>query len=389
MKWNLRHLRVFLATVRQASVSRAAELCHLSQPAASQALAGLEAALEQPLFHHRPKGLFPTPAGEMLAARVARALARLDAAAQPLAPGLALRVSTAQLQALIAVHGFGNFTLAARHLGLAQPTVHRAVTHLEREAGRALFDRSATGIRATRAGEALAGAARLAFAELDQAVMDLSELQGREAGQIVVGAMPLSRSFLLGRAIIAFRETRPNILLRIDEGPYADLLTGLRRGEIDFLIGALREPLPIGDVVQTPLFPDEMILAVGPQHPLLRRPGAPLEEMRAYPWIVARTGTPARRLLDRLFEGQPLPASLIETGSLVLMRQLMQNSNHIGFISKLQAAAEIELGLMVPLSGELPGTQRSIGITVRRDWFPTKSQQALLSEIRGAVRNEA
>ena len=386
MKWNLRHLRVFLAVVHHSSVSRAAEECHLSQPAATQAIAKLENGFSQPLFKHKAQGLYVTEAGAALAQRVKRALTRIDQAAAPISPRLIATATSSQLDALIAVRELENFTLAARHLGLAQPSVHRAVARLEAEARKPLFERTAMGIRATRAGRQLADAARLAFAELDQAVMDLADLAGREAGQSVVGAMPLSRSFMLSQAIIEFRKRRPSVLIRVDEGPYDDLLAGLRRGEIDFLIGALREPVPIGDIVQTELFADDLILVVGPRHPLSGQDRVTLSQTIRFPWILARKGTPSRRIFDQLFAGRPTPQSLIETGSMILMRQLLQQSDHIGFISRLQAAAEVDLGLMVPLRTELHETRRPIGLTTRLGWIPTKGQKMLIDEISIAVR---
>ncbi|PJE27459.1 DNA-binding transcriptional regulator, LysR family [Pseudooceanicola antarcticus] len=389
MKWNLRHLRVFLAVARLSSVSRAAEECNLSQPAVTQAMAKLERMLGQPLFRHQSQGLFATPAGELLAARVRRALDRIDEAAAPISPRLSQTATRAQLEALIALRELENFTLAARQLGLAQPTVHRAVSALESEARRPLFERSAMGLRSSRAARALADAARLAFAELDQAVMELAELEGREAGEIVIGALPLSRSSILARAIIAFRRTRPRISIRIAEGRYDDLLRGLRMGDIDFLLGALRDPLPIGDVVQQALFEDEVILVVGPDHPMLDREDLTLGELAALPWVVARRATPTRQIFDQLFEGRDRPESVVETGSLILMRQLLRESDHIGIVSGLQVASEIDLGLLVPLPFQPPDGQRLIGLTSRVGWIPTAAQQAMIGELEKAVRQRS
>ncbi|SMX51257.1 LysR family transcriptional regulator [Actibacterium lipolyticum] len=385
MKWNIRHLRVFLAVTRHSSVSRAADECHLSQPAVTQAIAKLERAFALPLFQHMTQGLFVTPAGETLALRVERALARIDTATAPIAPRLSSTATTSQLEALIAVRELENFSLAARHLGLAQPTVHRAVSQLESEAQKPLFKRSAYGLRATRACQALADAAQLAFAELDQAVMELAELAGREVGQIVVGALPLSRAYILSSAIIEFRKTRPNLLIRVDEGPYSELLSGLRRGEVDMLIGALRDPVPIDDVTQTELFTDDLILVAGPDHPLVGKPAITLEEMAAFPWVVARNGTPTRMLFDKLFDPAETQVSLVETGSMILMRQLLRQSNHLGCISRLQAAAEVDMGLMVPLDFDLTLTRRPIGLTTRVGWIPTRGQLALIDKISQAA----
>ncbi|MCX8998117.1 LysR family transcriptional regulator [Rhizobiaceae bacterium BDR2-2] len=384
---NLRHLRVFLAAVDTGSVTRAAELCFVSQPAVTQALSKLEAGAGLPLFTRTPQRLFANDAGTVLARRLRRAFAFLDPALAELSPRLRVTATTAQLNALIAVRETENFTLAARRLGLAQPTVHRAVTQLEHEAARPLFERTSYGMVATRAAQALGQAARLAFAELAQADADLAEITAREAGRIVVGAMPLSRSFALPQAIAAFRKLRPNLPIQILEGPYADLLSGLRRGEIDFLIGALRDPVPIGDVEQRALFSDTLVLVSGRRHPLADRETLTLEEIAAYPWIVGQKDTPIRRHFDALFAplGDRAPRSIVESGSLILMRELLDASDHLGCTSRLQAEAEIARGLMRALPVDLAHTSRPIGLTLRRDWLPTAAQQQFLDFIASAA----
>jgi DNA-binding transcriptional LysR family regulator len=383
---NLRHLRVFLSLVETGSVTRTAELCRLSQPAVTQAIGKLERAAERPLFTRTRRGIFPTPAGKALAARAGRAFARLDPALGDLTPRLRVTATVAQLQALIATHEAENFTLAARRLGLAQPTVHRAVTALEQEAGKPLFERTAYGMVATRPAQALAQAARLAFAEFDQAESDLADLAGREVGKIVIGAMPLSRAFLLPRTIARFRIRRPKLPIRALDGPYEDLMAGLRRGEVDFLIGALRHPLPIGDVVQERLFDDSLVLVARPDHPALAADSPTLAGLARYPFIVATDGTPTRLAFDRLFHAaRTEPASLIETGSMVLMRELLKLTDHIGCISRLQVEAELGYGTIRALPLALPETVREIGLTLRRGWVPTAAQRQFLDDLRAVL----
>lgn len=383
MKGNLRHLRVFLAVADTHSITRAADLCHVSQPAVTQAVNKLEREVGAPLFTRTPQGLFLTPAGESLARRVRRALGFLDPCLAELSPRLRVTATAAQLQALIATREAENFTLAARRMGIAQPTVHRAVTQLEQGTARPLFERTSYGMVATRQAQALAAAARLAFAELDQAVSDLADLAGREVGLIVVGAMPLSRSYLLPKAIARFRALRPHLPVHVVEGPYDDLLAGLRRGEIDFTIGALRDPAPIGDVEQQTLFEDSLVLVARRGHPLLRESRVDLERLAAFPWIVAREGAPARTQFDRLFT--PLgrgPSSLVVTGSMILMRELLAETDHLGCISRHQAEPEILRGLMSVLPFPMPGTERPIGLTLRAGWLPTRAQAEFLDILR-------
>lgn len=385
MKPNLRHLRVFLAVADHGSITRAAEIGLVSQPAVTQAVAKLERAAEARLFDRTPRGLFPTEAGAALAHRVRRAFALLDPALDAVAPRLRLTATASQLEALIALRETENSTLAARRLGIAQPTVHRAVTQIEHEAGRSLFERSPRGMLASRPARALARAARLAFAELDQAAADLAELGGREVGRIVVGAMPLSRSSVLPQAIARFRRVRPTLPILIHDGPYDELLTGLRRGEIDMLIGALRDPAPVADVEQRELFRDDLVLVAGRDHPLAAATAITTAELARYPWIVARSETPTRRHFDRLFEGGPAPASIVESGSVILMRELLGSSDHLGCASRLQALVEAGRGAMTILPFAMPGTARPIGLTLRADWLPTRAQRDFLDLLRPEI----
>src|SRR5260370_36002785 len=81
---NLRHLMLFDQVVRRGSVSAAARAAHLSQPAVTQAVARIEAALGARLLHRSYSGLELTGAGRAAAQRVERALGLL-----PEAPGAA------------------------------------------------------------------------------------------------------------------------------------------------------------------------------------------------------------------------------------------------------------------------------------------------------------
>ena len=382
---NLRHLRVFLAVAETGSVTRAAERCRVSQPAVTQAMARLAALAGAPLLARAAGGFVPTEAGRVLERRARRAFALLDAGLAEVAGRLVLTATRAPIDALIATAGAQGFTLAARDLGVAQPTVHRAVAHLEREAGRPLFQRTPTGAVPTRAGAALARAAQLALVELDQTDAELGELFGREVGRIVIGAMPLSRSYLLPKALTAFRKGRPGMPVRVLEGTYDAMLGDLRRGEIDFLIGALRAHAPVADVVQERLFDDDLVLLAGPGHPALGRALTPAA-LHLWPWLVPRAGTPTRQQFDAMFAAAGLapPRSLIETGSVLLMREVLRDGQHLACVSRAQAEGEIARGLVQVLDHAVPGGARPIGLTTRAGWQPTPAQAALLSAIRAA-----
>ena len=89
MNYTLKHLRYFTAAAEAGSVTGAAELCHVSQPSVSAAIAHLEDVFGVQLFiRHHAQGLALTPAGRRLNSSARDLLAHAAELAQD-AAGLA------------------------------------------------------------------------------------------------------------------------------------------------------------------------------------------------------------------------------------------------------------------------------------------------------------
>ena len=369
----------------------------MSQPAITQALAKLEQGLGTTLFERRSDGMDLTDQGRLFLARVERAIDLVQLGARDairLAPRNGMRgfanfdrlVTTSQMRALIAVSGAGNFTLAARAAEISQPTLHRSARDLERLSGLVLFTKTATGIELTASAKPLVQAVKLAFSELDQGSTEIKEMLGTDQGQILVGTLPLPRTFILPTAINALVADRPEVRINVVDGPYDDLLHALRSGDLDILVGALRRPLPIDDIVQEALFSDSLAVIGRAGHPLAGMGKVRRQQLASYPWAVPRKGTPTRKYFDQIFADLAMPGNIVESSSLVLIRGLLLNSDRLTLISAHQVRHEREMGLLAALPVALPEISRPIGITHRRDWRPTATQKAFLERLRDAGR---
>ncbi|MBV0912171.1 LysR family transcriptional regulator [Anianabacter salinae] len=386
-RFNLRHLHACLAVRDHRGVSAASGAIHLSQPAITQGIAKLEEQLGAALFDRTSSGMLLTEPGALFTARAERALDLLRGGLDEAARGRRLpdgAVSITQLHALVALGDHGTFTLAARALGIAQPSVHRAARDAEAVVGVPLWTRSPTGVTLTRAARQIARAARLCFAELDQARQEIAAWRGEEAARLTIGALPLARSTVLPLALSELAAQRPGMRLRVVDGPYDDLLAALTSGGIDVMVGALRDPAPPGDVVQEPLFQDRLGVFAGPGHPLADG-SASRDALLACPWIVPRPGTPTRAIFDRFMDGA-VPPNLIETSSMVLVRNLLQQGTHLTMLSINQMRLDADHGLVVRLPAPLDDPPRTIGLTLRRGWRPTGAQAEALGILRIAAR---
>jgi DNA-binding transcriptional LysR family regulator len=167
--------------------------------------------------------------------------------------------------------------------------------------------------------------------------------------------------------------------------PYDGMLHRLRHGIIDFLIGALRDPPPIGDIVQEKLFDDALAVIARPGHPLAGRAAVARADLLAFPWVVPVEETPTRAVFHHWFSTEELdrmPGGIIETSSLGLLRGVLAGSDRLSILSARQVRDELAHGMLCTLPVVVPFGQRPIGFTFRRDWRPTGSQARLLDHIR-------
>ncbi|WP_375202803.1 LysR family transcriptional regulator [Hyphococcus sp.] len=386
---NLWHLHVFREIIQRGSVTGAAAALGLTQPAASQALKGLNDHYSTALTARRKDRIAATKEGEILLARAAAALNLLaegvrEAAGPKANPAQMLRAMSARrLETLVSIVRHGGFSGAARAEGYAAPTVHRAAKDLEKALGVTLFESTSHGVRPTKQAHILALKAGLAFAELKQAAAEIAEATGHEAGGTVIGAMPLARAHLAPAAVAAFSAALPDHKVSIVEGAYEDLLIALRRGEADILVGALRENAALKDVVEEPLFNDPLSIVMRAGHPAANAQ-LDRETLSSFSWVAPRATSPLRRHFDALFEALNLPApeDVIECNSLGAARVLLMNSDRLMLLSDEQIRYEKAANMLISRPHPVREVSRSIGLTMRRNWRPTAAQAALLAEIK-------
>ena len=388
---NLRHLRAVAAIRRSGSISRAAGLVALSQPALTQGIAKLEGQIGLRLFDRGSTGMNATEAGSKLADRVDVAGAAMTTAFDAIRGssksgfrGTENLVTMSQVRALLALAAAGSFVAAAQDSGLTQPSLHRAVRDVERLGGVALVERRGRGVRLTPAGQRLARGFSLAVDEVQSALDELLALAGVDTGRIRIGAMPLARARLLPLSIARFHRERPTVRIEVVEGPHGELLERLRDGRLDFLIGALRQPPPGPDVEQERLFDDRLVIVAGSGHPLAGAGRIPIERMGGYPWVIARHGTPLRRLWRGLFEsrGLKVPDAPVVCGSVQTIRGLLAQSEFLTLLSPHQVRDEVASGALVAIGDPIEETRRPIGLTTRADWRPAPAQKQFVGLLR-------
>ncbi|WP_260921547.1 LysR substrate-binding domain-containing protein [Novosphingobium sp. 9] len=376
---NLRHLRAVGKIAELGTVNAAAMAVNLSQPAITQALGRLESQLGMPLFERRHDGMIPTQAGEAFAPRIHAALEHVQSP----------HVTMSRLRALLALAETGSYAGAGQATGLSLPSIHRAVNDLSLALRRPLVVRRGKVVITTEAGTQLAREFRLAKVELETGLSEIDALRGHETRRITIGAMPLSRARVLPRAVARFMRRRPKVKLTIVEGSRVELVEPLRSGTLDVMVGALRDPLIETDLAQHPLFDDMPAFFGRVGHPLAGSDAGP-EQLAAYPIVLPPQGAPLRDSCERFFAaaGVPLPAVPIESGSVMMMRQIMLESDIIALLSPDQVTVEVQAGWLCELGRPPKGFHRTIGMTTRGSLRPTEVQREFFEDLAAAAIEE-
>ncbi|WP_245845136.1 LysR family transcriptional regulator [Noviherbaspirillum humi] len=396
---SLRHLRAFIAVAELGSATRAAEHLYRAQSAVTRSIHELETGLNVELFERRATGMLCTAFGNALLYRARRAMQEFELGAQEVngksvetQGGVKTRVPSGllnerRLVAFIKLAESGHMPTVAKALGVSQPAVSSAINDLEESVGVALFKRTSKGMLPTDAGEQLTFRVKRALTELRHVDADLANLKGTVEGKVVIGALPLGRTFILPKAISNVLARHPRLRFSTIEGPFDTLAASLRAGDIDFIFGALRPADYARDLVGTPLLDESMAVIVRGGHPLAGKPGLTLAELANAQWVLSSIGTPARGLLNQAFASQELkpPSPAVETSDLALLRGLLLHSDMVTAISARQLEYEIGAGVLKALDVVLPNTSRVIGITQRAESHPSPGAVALMEEIRQVV----
>ena len=390
----LRKIWLAIMVAERGSFSDAAAAVGISQSAASRAIESLETEFQCALFERRGHSVKATRQGEILLSRVKRAREQLRRAASEFGEtraeavfGDMMRASDHEYRAFIAVYNQTTVSQAAFSLGIKQPSISRSLSRLELRLKQDLFERRSFELRATQIGHKLVVPFKLMFRELDQAREEIKLDLGNRQGQIVVGCLPPTRTRLVPGAILALISEYPDVKVRVIDGIFPALFAMLMHGEMDILVGTLRNPLPEGTNAEIMLY-DRVSIVVRPEHPLMRQDVVTLDDCLRYEWILPNPPAPLRQFFDKVVQsqGSNFPVRYAEVDSVMVGRSLLCNSDRIAILSYFQVEQEVRWGRLSTVPVLLPDAGRKIGILTKAGYQPTPFVAAFIEDLRTVAK---
>lgn len=281
---------------------------------------------------------------------------------------------------------YKNFTSAADALHGSQPNISRTLKLLEHELGCQLFLRSNRGISLTPEGERLYAHVKVAVEQLEAAEEELKMLTGLHKGMVCVGASETALHLLLLPVLKKFRETYPQIRIRIQNHLTAQAIESVKQGYVDFAVVA--SPAEIPDSLKTTFLTDfQDILLGGNAFLNLTEHPVSLRDISDYPLVCLGENTMSYRFYDRFYRENGLclrPEFEAATTDQIL--PMVKNNLGLGFFPEAMAKEALEAGEVCRLPLKEPIPSREIFLVENKERPITVAAGALKDLLTGNRR---
>lgn len=292
------------------------------------------------------------------------------------------RIKLRHLHCFLEVARLKSVMAAADALNISQPAASKTIQELEALLGAPLFDRSRRNLFLTPFGEVFYRYAGTSLAALRQGIEAVGG--SHEATVVKVGALPTVSARILPGAVIAFGAQEQAARTRIITGPNGYLLSLLRTGDVDLVIGRMAEPEAMLGFSFEHLYSERVVLVVRPGHPLLGERLFDLSMIEAYQTLMPTPDSVIRPLVERLLmaHGITSPREEVETVSNAFGRSYVRQTDAVWIISEGVVAEDLADGQLALLPVDTSETTGPVGLTTRTDTTQSLPAQAFIQAVR-------
>jgi LysR family cyn operon transcriptional activator len=227
-----------------------------------------------------------------------------------------------QLRYFLEVADAGNFSRAAKRLGVSQPAISQQMRDLEAGLRAVLLQRRGKRVSLTTAGLIFQEHARAILHQVEKSLQDVGSEPGELQGTLRVGIIPYLSLALLPRLLGLFSEENPGLDLSISEISSTDIETSLEEGKLDVGLGWVTRHSP--NLRYEHLCNDEFTVVVAESHPWAKRRVVELSELHRQRLVQLPDTYVMRRMTDEICRNHRIrPRTVAEINSIeMILRSL-------------------------------------------------------------------
>jgi len=264
-------------------------------------------------------------------------------------------VTIQQMESLVNLVEERSFSRAAEKMYLTQPSLTKHIKNLEEEIGARVVERKNTGVRLTAEGKILYECAKRVFRQIDDAGEKISRIRESESGTIYVAASSIPATYILPRALKAFKDIYSGIQCHVKASDSDSALGMILDDEAE--MGFVGREIVHRQLNTIPLWKDRLILVIPASHRWHGRKKVSLDEVSKEPFVSRERGSATRKVLEEyLRKSTNLDLSgfniVCELGSSEAIKEAVLDGLGVSIISIHAVKREMENGLLLEISME-------------------------------------
>ncbi|TDQ29854.1 hydrogen peroxide-inducible genes activator [Tenacibaculum caenipelagi] len=182
-----------------------------------------------------------------------------------------------QLKYTLAVAEYKNFTIAAEHCFVTQPTLSMQIQKLEEELDAKIFNRSKKPIELTDVGKRIVEQAKVIVDESNRIIDIVHQQKGYVGGEFKLGIIPTIMPTLLPMFLKTFSKSFPKVQLIIEELTTEEIIRKLTDGHIDAAIAAT--PLENEAIKERVLYYEPFVGLIPNEHRLFKQKKIKIDDL--------------------------------------------------------------------------------------------------------------
>lgn len=213
------------------------------------------------------------------------------------------QITFRKLEVFLAFMELGSMARVADAVGQSTVSVHRALHSLEEGLRCPLFRRDGRKLIPLAAAYVFAEHASRAVRACSDGVDAAREAAGFTAVRLRIGALYSLTVRTLPQLLMGLKRRRPELDVELTLGSNRDLLDKLRDGRLDAIVIALQaDHAPLPDLVEIPMFDDEICFAAPLNSPYAERSTVDLRDLRDEKFVTLGEDFATHRDYRRAFE---------------------------------------------------------------------------------------
>jgi len=271
-----------------------------------------------------------------------------------------------QLEYVLALDKTRHFVRAAELCGVTQPTLSAMIQKLEDELDCKIFDRSRNPIESTEIGKKIIRQAQEIIYQANQLKETVQSEKETLSGTLHLAVIPTIAPYLLPQFIAAFKQSYPEISLKVSEMHTSTIIEKLRIAEIDMAI--LSTPLDDPKILEVPLYYEKFVAYISPNEPIYEKTELSATDMPLDRLWVLEEGHCLRNQIFNFCTDKTQHSSTYEAGSIDTLVKIVDVNGGYTVIPELHLELLSEKQKLNLRDIVKPEATREISVVIRHDF---------------------